>query len=503
VSLLPSAYTYIVERTTFAIPWYSTSDLQFCRYLLAEKAFEYIDIWEQRDNVGGIWNLSPPTKSKHIPIPQVNPRYGQQQDANEVEESLEFESPLYDYLETNIPKGLMAFSEHRFLADDPLFPPHARVLQYLEDYAADVRALIHLRHQVRDLRLDETSTSGEDVWRMEIEDLNTGQVSIHIYSHVVVANGHFVVPSVPRINGLEEWSKAYPGAVVHSKAYRKPEDYKDQKVLVIGNSASGLDIAHQVSQQAQKPVIISSRSASTFARGPLSPSTKGVGQCAEFLPPSAHNRGVRFEDGTIEENIDHVLFCTGYFYSVPFMKDFQPALITDGLRTQDVYRDLFHIHHPSLVLPVINQRVIPFPLAENQAAVVARVWSGRLRLPKKQEMRQWEADQIARHGNGKYFHLKPFPEDCEQINSLYQWAKEAAPVSGLANDGHGKLGSAYDRRMTWLRSQFPAIKGAYVAKGENRQAVKTIEELGFDFDEWLANASDEDKHMFVAARSQH
>lgn len=393
----------------------------------------------------------------------------------------------------------MAFSEQQFTADDPLFPPHARVLQYLEEYAAEVRHLIRLRHRVLDLRLDETSTSDQDIWRMEIEDLHTGQVEVHLYDAVVAANGHFVVPSVPLIQGLQDWSKTYPGAVIHSKAYRRPEDYKGQKVIVIGNSASGLDIAFQVAQQAQQPLLLSSRSASIFGVGASPPWRKDVPQCVEFLPSSTHDRAVKFEDGQIEEHIDQVIFCTGYFYSLPFVRDFLPPLITDGLRTLDVYRDLFHIKHSSLVLPVINQRVIPFPLAENQAAVVARVWSGRLQLPDQKEMRKWEADQIALHGNGKYFHLKPFPEDCAQINKLFRWAKLALQRPGLINNGQGKLGSAYDMYSVWLRSQFPAIKGAYIAKGEHRRDIKTIEALGFDFTKWLASATAEEQQMFTAA----
>lgn len=479
--------------------------IAFARYLLAEKAFEQVEIWEQRDNVGGIWNLSSNQRSKQIPVPQTDPRYGQRE-SDEVKanggsrtDGLDFESPLYDYLETNIPKPLMAFASKQFAPEDPLFPPHARVLDYLEEYAADLRHLVHFRHKVCDLGLDATTTSDQDVWRMEVEDLHTGQRSIHLYDAVVVANGHFVVPIVPQINGLEAWNEAYPGAVIHSKAYRKPEDYAGQKVLVIGNSASGMDIAFQVSRQAQHPVLLSLRSASIFGVGTTPAWRRDVPQAVEFLPPSGHTRAVRFEDGHIEEGIDQVIFCTGYFYSVPFMRDFQPPLVTDGLRTQDVYRDLFHIHHPSLVLPVINQRVIPFPLSENQAAVVARVWSGRLQLPSVEEMRKWEASMIEIHGNGKYFHLRPFPEDCAQINSLYQWARSASRVPGLENDGQGLLGTAYSHESVWLRSQFPAIKGAYNSKGEQRQQIKTIEELGFDFQKWIESASEEDKKMFAAA----
>lgn len=468
------------------------------RYLLAEKAFEQIDIWEQRDRVGGIWNLSGTTRSRTIPLPQTDPRYGQRQakrthDDASLGDSLEFESPLYDYLETNIPKGLMAYSDKPFADEDPLFPSHTRVLEYLEEYAGDVKPLIKFRQQVVDLR-----SEGKG-WQMVVESCSTRDVECHQYDAVVVANGHYTVPSVPHIEGLRQWNEAYPGRIIHSKAYRKPEDYKDQKVLVIGNSASGLDIAYQVAQEARKPVVLSSRSASIFGSGPPPEWRQDVDEIVEFLPSATHDRAVRCHSGHVEEHIDTVIFCTGFFYSFPFMSDFKPPIITDGLRTRDVYRDLFHIEHPSLVFPVINLKVIPFPLAENQAAVTARVWSGRATLPSKKEMRAWEAETMQSNGDGKYFHLKKFPGDCAQINYLYDWASSASIDERLENDGQGKMGGRWGRDIVWLRSQFAAIKQAYLARGRDRVLVKTVEELGFGYDKWLDTASEVDKQMFENA----
>jgi hypothetical protein len=34
-----------------------------------------------------------------------------------------------------------------------------------------------------------------------------------------------------------------------------------------------------------------------------------------FLPPTAYDRGIKFADGRIEEHVDAIVFCTGYFYS--------------------------------------------------------------------------------------------------------------------------------------------------------------------------------------------
>ncbi|EXJ60908.1 hypothetical protein A1O7_05061 [Cladophialophora yegresii CBS 114405] len=504
------------------------------KYLVAEKAFSKIDIYEQRDRVGGIWNLSEPPRSKRIPIPQTDPRYGHghhedgatSSDLNhrkdgvaaseDLLESLEFESPLYDYLETNIPKELMAFSDKPFPEDEPLFPSHPAVLQYLEEYADDVRHLIRFGTAVRDVRpavdqdtdggherRDFTDTGkGHERWDLTAQDIRSHETVKESYDAVVVANGHYTIPHVPDIKGLEEWNAAYPGVIIHSKAYRRPEDYRDKKVIVIGNSASGLDIAAQIGKYCQKPVLLSSRSVSAFRTLPArGGDQEDVDEIVEFLPHDPNmQRAVRFKSGRIEKNIDAVVFATGYFYSYPFLANVSPAIITDGLRTKGTYEHLFSIDHPTLAFPVINLKVIPFPLSQNQAAVLARIWSGRLRLPPTQEMRDWERQVIRKNGDGKNFHLKRFPEDAAQINELFAWALEAERKEGLEKEGLGKLGTSWGERQVWMRSRFPDIKAAYAAKGEDRVTVRRIEELGFDFDRWREHAEDKDLDMFQRAK---
>ena len=120
-----------------------------------------------------------------------------------------------------------------------------------------------------------------------------------------------------------------------------------------------------------------------------------------------------------------------------------------------------------------------FPLAENQAAVIARVWSGRLALPSQAKMRTWESDTLVKKGDRKAFHVLKHPEDAEVLNALYAWAESASKVEGLENDGQGKLGLAWDREAIWLRSRFPDIKASFAKRGKARVDVKTLEDLGF------------------------
>lgn len=486
--------------------------LAFAKYLLAEHHFSEIVVYEQRTTVGGIWNLSDNVVSRNVSVPQIDPWYGTRSGVHSDRngDALEFESPLYDYLETNIPKQLMAYCDAPFPESDPLFPRHEAVLDYLKRYAEDVTSLIRFSSKVRnvDLQVEDWEGRKKDIWSVSSTDLRTGVETTESYDALVVANGHYTVPYIPAIAGLEQFNQRYPGVVLHSKAYRRPEDFTDKKVLVVGNSASGLDIAAQVGKFARKPVYLSARSVSAFGTSAPADWREDVDEVVEFLTSNDKTGAVRLKSGRIVAGFDSVVFATGYFYNFPFLNDIDAALgdalVTDGSRTRGLYQHLFHIGHPSLVFPVINLKVIPFPLGQNQAAIASRVWSGRLDLPGEEEMRKWERETIQKKGEGKYFHLKKFPEDAAQINELYLWAKEARRRDGLEGDGIGKLGMSWDERLVWMRSRFPDIKAAFARRGQDRVMVTRMEEVGFDFDEWREEANRkgmaEELNMFREAK---
>jgi hypothetical protein len=196
------------------------------------------------------------------------------------------------------------------------------------------------------------------------------------------------------------------------------------------------------------------------------------------------NRGVEFENGTIESDIDAIIFATGYFYSLPFLEEVKPALITDGSHVNHTFQHLFYAPQPTLSFLTLNQRVIPFPLAEAQASVLARVYSGRLSLPSYTEMQKWEEDVIAEMGDGRNFHLLPFPKDGNYLNEMSRWALSAPPKEGLENDGKGKVPPIWGEWEFWCRENFPAIRRAFGELGEKRHQARSIEEVGFSFEEW-------------------
>ncbi|KAJ9639988.1 monooxygenase [Coniosporium tulheliwenetii] len=445
------------------------SGLAAAKFLLAEKAFRKIDVFEQRSTVGGVWNYTPedqtdvaftvPSTDPHVPIDEPiwhehaacgdlssgsstpngsstttdssspSPPNGAQHQKPSRE--AQFISPMYERLETNIPKPLMRFSDTPFPEHLQLFPKHQDVEDYLIGYSRDVQHLIHFQTQVVSVR--PTSTSK---WHVTTSDLFSGQQTTALYDAVIVASGHFAVPYVPAIPGLEDWNAAYPGAISHSKFYRRPENFRGRKVVVVGNGASGLDIGSQIAQYCAQPLLVSQKSESYMSPGKSTAKLE--------LPPIrrfiSSGRAVEFEDGRVERDIDAVVFCTGYLYSLPFLEGLDPPLITDGERVEQVYQHLFYIPRPTLSLLVLPQRIIPFPVAEIQAAVVARVYSNTIALPSVKEMRDWER-------KGK---------DGEEVGEWEFWARE----------------------------RFPAIRRAFVERGEERAKVTKLEEIGFDFEKW-------------------
>ncbi|KAF4314188.1 Flavin-containing monooxygenase FMO [Botryosphaeria dothidea] len=479
------------------------------KYLSAEKKFDKLVAFEQRSSPGGLWNYTPedrddgsfavpktrPTKEdldKPIWKNKAAPNGGPNgHSVNGEEKEAQFLSPVYERLETNIPKQLMQFHDFAFPEESQLFPTHWTVDRYLKDYAKEVEHLIQFQTQVVDVKLLESKeTDGllEEKWTVVTKNVVTGELTEEIYDAVVVANGHFYIPFIPEISGIKEWNKAHPGSITHSKFYRVPDSFKDKKVIVVGNSASGLDIGGQISTVCSLPLINSIKGESYMSRGPP-PKFKKEVQPIKHL--DASTRTATFEDGSTESDIDAIVFCTGYLYSLPFLSDLEPALVSDGTRVENTYQHVFYTPHPTLTFLVLNQRIIPFPTSEVQSAVVARTLAGRLTLPAAPQMRAWELHTLAVNGEGNDFHTLWFPQDADYINTLHDWALKAENEGS----GVGKTPPRWSEWHYWCRERFPDIRKAFTERGEERKGVRELQEIGFDFEEWKKQKEAEAKEL--------
>ncbi|KAI9758422.1 MAG: hypothetical protein M4579_003051 [Chaenotheca gracillima] len=447
------------------------SGVATAKYLLAERVFEKIDIFEQRTSIGGVWNYTPETSGGHCEVPQTNPHAPVERPVWEKDGALRkpvFHSPMYERLETNLPHQMMRFSDLAFPTGTQLFPPHRTVMEYLERHAEDVRHLIKFGTQVLDVRWTENGK-----WLVQSKDLYSDHIDDHVYDAVVVASGHFNVPYIPDIEGIRQWNKMLPGTIIHSKYYRVPEQFQNKKVVVVGNSASGSDIGAQIGKVCKAPLLVSQRSVSEHAVGAVSWKLD-LPEIKRFIP---EEKALEFVNGRVEHDIDFILICTGYFYSYPFLSSLEPPPVSDGVRTEHVFKHLFYDHNPTLAFVAVPQKILPFPISEAQAAVIARVWAARVRLPSARDMDSWEGELIKEHGSGKAFQVLTFPRDVNYVNDLSAWAMRAEP------QGFDKNPPVWGPKERWIRERIPAMKRAFAERGEERSKILTMEELGFVYEE--------------------
>ena len=374
-----------------------------------------------------------------------------------------FPTPMYDVLHTNIPRSLMEFSDLPFKPDSLIFPSRQDVLEYVGAYAQSVKHLIRFSTQVKEVVLRDEA--GRDRWELTAESLVTGDSDSAVYDAVVVASGHYATVNIPEIRRIAEFHKAHPGVITHSKSYRSAADFTGKKVLIVGNGISGLDIAAQISRVCREPLLLAARSPTPqlnldHARA------EEVPEVDEFLPSE---RGVRFTDGRVEKDLDAVIFATGFLFTFPFLADSKPPLVTNGRRVYGLYRDLFHIDHPSLVFSALPIRVVPFAVAESQAALFARVWANKLPLPCAEDMKQWEKDAAEKRGEN--FHVYPPLGDAEFVNEIHDLARESkAP---------GKMPPRWSDELVWQRRVYSEAKLRFEVQG---RTARSLEELGFAYE---------------------
>ncbi|KAK2084766.1 flavin-containing monooxygenase [Saguinus oedipus] len=93
-----------------------------------------------------------------------------------------------------------------------------------------------------------------------------------------------------------------------------------------------------------------------------------------------------FEDGTVEENIDVIVFATGYTFSFPFLED---SLVKAENNMVSLYKYIFppHLEKSTLAcIGLIQPLGSIFPTAELQARWVTRVFKGLCSLPSERTM---------------------------------------------------------------------------------------------------------------------
>lgn len=296
---------------------------------------------------------------------------------------------MYASLRTNLPREVMGFREFPFRegfgGDERRFCGHEEVQEYLGAYAREFGLTRSVRFNTRVVSVDRVAREDEgeearwsSAWSVTSVDSN-GMETREMYDAVVVCNGHYSEPRVPKFDGAETW----PGRRVHSHNYRKPDSFAGKTVLLIGAMASGEDLSREIAGVA-KTVYLSARS---WQNPEWANSTDGFGARGNiFRKPNVKTFGsdgtIVFDDGSIVLDCDVCMFCTGYEYRFDFLSK-DVITVTDN-HVAPLYEHCVSAIAPSLSFVGLPWKVVPFPMFELQSAWIARMLSGAVPMPSQE-----------------------------------------------------------------------------------------------------------------------
>jgi cation diffusion facilitator CzcD-associated flavoprotein CzcO len=316
----------------------------------------------------------------------------------------------------------------------PDYPPRDAVGEYLERYA-DRFGL----HQFVRLRSEVASATrlAAGGWRLAV----AGGVAEEEFDLLVVANGHNEVPvwPDPPYPGADE----FPGEQLHALDYDQPAPFTGKRVMVVGMGNSAMDIVTDLSHVAER-TILSVRHGSWVIpkrllgkpadqvvkpfmavhvpwqiRQPLSQTllrvvtgpperyglpepTSGLFQSHPTITDTVLSRishgkitpkpgiesfdgsTVRFTDGS-SEDLDAVIWCTGYRVTIPFLDE---SMVGPDPKELRLYMRVFHPRVPDLFFIGLMQSTgSAFPIVERQSQMLADYLTGRWAPPSPRAMR--------------------------------------------------------------------------------------------------------------------
>jgi len=391
------------------------------RHLSAQNPRVRTTVYEQASSVGGTWVFT--------------------ENIGKDPNGLPVHSSMYKNLRTNLPKEVMGFPDFPFhdnINKDTSFLHHTEVLEYLETYKKhfDLEKFIKFNTVVS--RVNPITESEDDTkWEVTTKCLKTEQIETNFFDSVMVCNGHYSVPVIPTIPGIEKFG----GSFLHSHDYRSPEVYQGESVLILGGGASGTDICIELSQHAAQ-VYLSHNNPLLTTRMPNNVAqVRGVESCMG-------SGGFLLTDGS-KVQCSAVILATGYEYTFPFLSE-DCKIKVQNRRVQSLYKHLVNIEHPSMCFVGIPVQICPFPQFDLQIRYFVKMLTGQVKKPSKTEMyadtqkeMEWKRNNLEMPE--KYFH---------KMGTLqWKYNKEMAELGDLepiSNGIENLYNAVHERRKTNL-----------------------------------------------------
>ncbi|KAM9244257.1 LOW QUALITY PROTEIN: dimethylaniline monooxygenase [N-oxide-forming] 2-like [Dugong dugon] len=348
---------------------------------------------------------------------------------------------IYKSVITDPSKEMSCFSDFPMPEHLPNFLHNSKLLEYFRTVAKKFDLLKYIQFQTTILSVKKRpdfSSSGQ--W--EIVTKSNGKQQSAVFDAVMVCSlPHIPLQSFPGI-------QRFKGQCFHSLQYKHLEGCEGKRILVIGIGNSASDIAVELSKKAAQ-VFLSTRQGS-WVLSRISDDgypwdmvfhTRFRSMLRSVLPRrvvkwmmeqqmnrwfNRENYGLKpqnkylmkepvlnddlpshllygaikvksrvkeltetsaiFEGGTMEEDIDVIVFATGYTFSFPFLED---SLVKVETNMVSLYKYIYppHLEKPTLAcMGLIQPLGSIFPTVELQARWVMRVFKGLCTLPSESIM---------------------------------------------------------------------------------------------------------------------
>ncbi|XP_059196498.1 flavin-containing monooxygenase 5-like isoform X2 [Centropristis striata] len=388
--------------------------------------------FESSDDIGGLWRF------------KENPEADR--------------ASIYHSVIINTSKEMMCFSDFPIPGHFPNYMHNSLIMDYFQMYADRFQLTKHIRFNTKVLQVKQRSDfSHSGQWDVETENRD-GMKEKHIFDAVLICIGHHCHPNMPLHDfpGID----TFKGTYFHSRDYKTPEDWRNKKVVVIGIGNSGGDIAVELSRVTKQLYLSTRRGAwilhrvadnglpldmvgtrvDNFLRRNLpfglscSMRERKLNQRFDHslynLQPkhrvnSQHptvndelpNRilsgtvqvkpnirrfqgsSVEFDDGSVVEDVDLVVFATGYRFSFPFLAS---HVVSVSDNKASLYKFVFppELERPTLaIIGLVQPLGAIMPISEIQARWATRVFKGCLKLPSVASMQkdiQCKKDMMAK-----------------------------------------------------------------------------------------------------------
>nr|XP_056700131.1 flavin-containing monooxygenase 5-like [Euleptes europaea] len=375
--------------------------------------------FEMTSDIGGLWRF------------QEQPEEGR--------------ASIYRSVIINTSKEMMCFSDFPIPDDYPNYMHNSKIMEYFRVYAKHFDLLKYIRFKTKVHNISKCSDFAQTgQWNVVIE--TNGKQESSVFDGIMVCTGHHTNAYLPlrSFPGIEK----FKGCYFHSRDYKDPKEFTGKRVVVIGIGNSGVDIAVEISQLASQVFLSTRRGAWIMNRVGYGGEPQDtyfnrrivysflkynfIRRSIHFIAQQTVNTkfdhamyglqpqhsldsqhptindeianriisgrvvvkpnikefsetSVLFDNGSKEDDIDFVIFATGYSFSFPFLDNC--ISVVDNHVT--LYKYVFppHLEKPTLaIIGLVQPLGAIMPISEMQARWVTRVFKGLCGLPSASEM---------------------------------------------------------------------------------------------------------------------